>query len=87
MAGGEGQSLRPMRYHPPIHSRKGSGGRAPGRSFFFLKKGGLKVNVQVGAVDGMLRGLQCYTSKQNSAGVCWQKVEHLGRVSCEEVKV
>lgn len=86
MAGGEGQRLRPMRYQPPIHSREGSGGRAPGRSFF-LKKGGLKVKVQVGAVDGMLRGLHCYISKHNSAGVCWQKVEHLGCVSCEEVKV
>lgn len=32
-------------------------------------------------------GVQSYTSKHNSAAVCWQKVEHLGRVSCEEVKV
>lgn len=40
--------------------------------------------MQVGAVDGMLEGFQSYTSKHDSAGVCWQKVEHLGRVSCEE---
>lgn len=68
-----GVKRRPARYQPPLLSRERSGGRASGGSF--NKKGELKVEVQVVAVDGTLAASQT----NNSAGVCWQKVEHLGR--------
>lgn len=89
LAGGEGQRPRPARYQrPPVLSGEGGGRRGEGhQEQRLIRGGGVKGKSAGGGRSRGGSGLHSYTSKHRSAGVCWQKVEHLGRVSCEEVKV